>query len=559
MTAVDAAFLEELQKDFLEEITFLLEDCESSYLKLENPQCRKEELGKIFRLAHSLKGAGQAVGYLDLAKFAHIVEDLLSILRLHPDAIDSEIISLLLLCGDNFKNRIKMLKAKDPANWDVSATIAQVDATIRKLANTTTAAEASEKTVEKVSKEASHTASGSIRIDASRIENVLDIVGELVVIKSQIMNKSEQYSGDKRLLSIASQLDKTVRELQDKTLSMRLTPLKNLFLKTQRVIRDLSVKLGKPIEFHMKGEETEIDRTMVDLLGDPLIHIARNSLDHGIENKDRRSRNKKSETGNIHLGAQQIGDRVVIQISDDGGGIDRAKVIKKALEKGLLSPNQDLSGIADSQIFQLIFEPGFSTAEIVTDISGRGVGMDIVKNNVEKMKGTIEISSVEGKGTTISLSLPVTTSITDGMITQIGSQQCILPMDCIIELIKTNQEKFVVIENGTMTLNHREKMYPVLDLANVFSDSADKHDVRQKMLVLIQAGLRQFAIAVDSVLGQTQVVLKVLNDSFKEVKGVSGAAILGDGKVALVINPHGLRNYIQETNETKSQLMETAS
>ncbi len=358
------------------------------------------------------------------------------------------------------------------------------------------------------------------------------------------MNQSEEHASDNRLNAIASQLDKTVRELQDKTLNMRLTPLKNLFLKTQRVIRDLSVKLDKSIDFYMKGELTEIDRNMVDQLLDPLIHIARNSLDHGIENKEKRRQFNKPERGTINLSAEQLGDRVLIQITDDGAGINRDRVIRRAIDKGLLPPTDDFSSFPDAQVHQLIFEPGFSTADSVTDISGRGVGMDIVKNNVERMKGAIEITSVEGKGTTITLSLPLTTSITDGMIARVGKTHYILPMDCIVELIKAKSENFVTTENGLPALNHREKLYPILDLEEVFIDDqqqSSKSSLDTKMLVIIQAGMRQLVIAVDAVLGQTQVVLKVLGDSFRDIKGVSGAAILGDGRVALVLNPHGLR------------------
>ncbi|MDZ4662124.1 MAG: chemotaxis protein CheA [Pseudomonadota bacterium] len=391
----------------------------------------------------------------------------------------------------------------------------------------------------------------NIRIDSDRVENILDLVGELVVIKSQVLNQCANYATDTRLNSIAAQLDKTIRELQDKTLSMRLTPLKNLFLKTQRVVRDLSVKLDKPVEFHMLGEDTEIDRRMVDLLGDPLLHIVRNCLDHGVEETVARKKKGKNASGHIHLHAKQLGDRIQISITDDGAGIDRNVVIQKGQEKGLISATQDVEKLTDQQVYSLLFEVGFSTASAVTDVSGRGVGMDVVKSNVEKMKGDIEIDSKPGVGTKIILTLPLTTSITDGMITQAGNHLYIIPMECILELIHVTDADFLTLENGTKAINHREQVYPILDLEDIFSKEnpfnvENLAKSEQKMYVLVESGKKRLLVGVNFVIGQTQVVLKLLGDSFRQIKGISGASILGDGKIALVINPLGLENLLDD-------------
>ncbi len=576
----DQEFLESLRKDFLDEVTFLLETCEESFLKLEDPQVRPDELGKIFRLAHSMKGTGAAVGFTDLASFAHVVEDYLSLLRVRPELVDTEVISVLLRSGDAFKNRIEMLKRKDPSVWDVEALRLEVRGLIAKaeggahapepaapsdeaktwvaLASETqsqvkasqsvTPPPSSPPTISQAPPASAPPSTGSvipqaqsIKIDADRVENVLNIVGELVVIKSQLMNQTATYAQDLRLNSIVSLMDKTIRELQDKTLSMRMTPLKGMFLKTQRIIRDLSVKLGKPVDFHMSGEDTEIDRTMVELLSDPLMHMVRNSLDHGIEKVSTRRERGKQDKGIIHLSAQQIGGRIVVKIQDDGNGIPRDRILGKAIEKGLVPENMDPSTLTDSQVFNFIFAPGFSTAEAVTDVSGRGVGMDVVKTNIEKLKGTIEIESQDGQGSVFSISIPLTTSITDGMIVEVGTQLYLLPIETIRELVNIKAGSVVRMSNGVEVLNHRETIMPTLDLESLLHSRAiDDQTERGKTMLLVDTGRQTVALRVSRVLGQAQVVLKPLGPNFSQTKGIAGAAILGDGKVALVLDPHTL-------------------
>jgi two-component system chemotaxis sensor kinase CheA len=608
----DSDFMAELQRDFLDEVTFLLEQCEESYLKLDQPACRVEELGRIFRLAHSMKGAGSAVGFLDLAGFAHKVEDCLSLLRAHPELVDIEIISILLRAGDAFKQRIDMLKRKDPTPWDIEALQAEVKALTASIeeraglapvpsvgvaapaplpsAEEIAAALASfdvpppavavkdefwgdlpsmAAKAEKVAPAAlpasaaptvsaapTASVSTSIKIDTDRVESVLNLVGELVVIKSQLMTQCGDYASDLKLGTIVSLMDKTIRELQEKTLSMRMTPLKSLFLKTQRIIRDLSLKLDKPIEFKMSGEDTEIDRTMVELLSDPLMHIARNSLDHGIEKSELRKSRGKVEKGSIHLSAQQTGGRVVVKITDDGGGMNRDRILAKAVEKGLIPPSQDPASITDKQVFQFIFAPGFSTAEKVTDVSGRGVGMDVVKTNIERLKGTIEIESREGSGSCLTISIPLTTSITDGMIVQVGEQPYIVPMDSIMELVDLSPSTLVEMHSGQKVVNHRGSILPLVDLRRLLSREPEVDAATEsgegKMVVLVETGRQIIALRVAQVLGQTQVVLKPLGESFKQVQGVAGAAILGDGKVGLVLDPQGLAEFYSATQGSQT-------
>lgn len=560
--SLDKEFEKEIRRDFLNEATHLLEEIDQSYLRLENPANRKEELGKIFRLAHSLKGGGQAVGFIELSQFAHMLEDLLSALRLQPHKVDTKIISLLLLCGDAIRTHISVLKIDENSVWDEAILINEIRAATKAITATTPpeSARQSEDQDFQKSEDSPEKNTGlftnTVRVDSTRIEHMLDLVGEIVVLKSQILNGCAEYPSNIRLNTVATQLDKSVRDLQDRTLSMRMAPLKSLFFKVQRLVRDLSAKTGKEVAFHMSGEETEIDRSMVELLSDPLIHLARNSIDHGLENAEQRRKTGKSKTGNIHLSAQKIGGRVIILIKDDGAGINRDKVINKAIENKMLAPDQDPKNLADHEVFNFIFEPGFSTAEVVSDISGRGVGMDVVKTNLEKMKGNIEVTSQEGKGTAISLSLPLTMSVTQGMIVRARNSHFIIPMDYILELVKEQKPNLVDCEDDRVAINHRGALYPIHDLEETLFElpRGKKIDVIEKTLVLVQAGPSQIMISVDELLEQTQIVLKPLSENFKNIQGVSGATILGDGKVALVVNPYSLHIATRENKNSYEKL-----
>jgi two-component system, chemotaxis family, sensor kinase CheA len=574
----DQDFLKELQKEFLDELQFLLEACEESYLKIENPDVRVEELAKIFRLAHSIKGAGAAVGFTDLAGFAHVVEDCLAILRATPELVDTATISILLKSGDAIKSRIELLRSDNPAPWDIDPLKAEVKAFTALLeqrkselsgeevsappappapsgavVSNATASNVSARTAEDVpapvpKPEEAHAPAAkvesyAIKVDSGRVESILNIVGELVVIKSQIINESFKTPGNTRLNTVVSLLDKTIRELQDRTLGMRMTPLKSLFLKTQRVARDLSVRLKKPIDFVLVGEDIEIDRNMVEQLSDPLVHLIRNCIDHGIELPAARKEKGKSEKGLITLSAQQLGGRVVIRISDDGNGINRDRIVKKAKEVGLLPETADVATMPDAAVFDLLFAPGFSTAEKVTDISGRGVGMNVVKENLEALKGRIDVESTFGKGSTFKISVPLTTSITDGMLISVDGQVYILPMDGIRELVDLREAGLVKVHSGDQLLSVRGRFFPLVKLNRKLRSlyhEIDAKPVDQKgnkdMVVLYEHEKGMVALEVDAVLGQTQVVMKPLGNGVKEGEGVAGAAILGDGKVALLLD-----------------------
>ncbi|MEN9722544.1 MAG: hypothetical protein RJB38_530 [Pseudomonadota bacterium] len=596
----DQDFMEELRRDFLTEVSFLLEQCEESYLKLENPDLRQEELGKIFRLAHSLKGTGAAVGFTDLAHFAHRVEDGLTLLRADPSLVSADVVTLLLRCGDAFRVRIQQLQSKDPTPWDVADLEREVQALIERFqsggaflktpldpvpgtvlhpesisndAAWEALASTAQKSVQAETSEAPrsvvpegaaleggkpkasqqvHSVASSatkrevLKIDSERVEGVLNLVGELVVLKSQLINRTE--GADSAMTQLVSLMDRTIRELQDKTLSMRVTPLKSLFLKTQRVVRDLSVKLQKPIEFVMEGEETEIDRGMVDALSDPLMHLARNSLDHGIEAATARTASGKSEKGKITMRAYHRGGRIIIELADDGKGLQRERILQKALEKGLV-PAASAGTLADREVFSLIFAPGFSTAEKVTDVSGRGVGMDVVKTQVEKLKGSIELESVPSVGTVVRISLPMTTSILDGMLVRIGGDSYILPMENIRELVDLDSRQIMEVVTGKTALKHRDQLFPVIDMQQGFQAGRFGNP---NLVAIVDSGGKDVALLLSGVAGQSQVVLKSLDDRMRACRGVSGAAILGDGRVALVLDTAGMAQAQAQDSEAAS-------
>jgi two-component system, chemotaxis family, sensor kinase CheA len=593
-----ADFVEQLKKEFLDEVTYLLEQCEEAYLKLENPAHRVEELSNIFRVAHSIKGSGAVVGFDDLASFAHVVEDCLTLLRANPDLVNSEIISLLLQSGDAFKVRVNMLKVKSTEEWKIGPLKTQIENMNTKLRGSPAPAAETKTDVQptlegevphdeqpKVSEhvhpshdEHAPTAtpvggakvqSVSVKVDPVRIEAVLDLVGELVVIKSQLLQETQRSENSNlRENEVLSLLDKTVRELQDKTLSMRMTSLKPLFLKVQRTVRDVAIKLNKPVDFEMNGEDIEIDRTMIELLSDPLIHIVRNAVDHGIEKGEVRKERGKNEKGSVHITAKQSGGRIVVEIKDDGGGISKEKVKAKAVRLGLVKESQALT---DQEIYDFIFAPGFSTADQVTDVSGRGVGLDVVKSNIHKLKGTIEIESKVKEGSLFRISLPLTTAITEGIVVFINQVRYVIPMDSISELLRMEDHTIAMIDSVHECMTVRGKVLPLIRMNKImkaasamqrmnivkgdFAISPEEGLSGKNGTVVVVDHMGMFvALTVDGVIGQNQVVVKPLGTNINTTNGVAGAAIMGDGKIALVLDIDGLvRNLKNKKVQEKAE------
>jgi two-component system chemotaxis sensor kinase CheA len=340
-----------------------------------------------------------------------------------------------------------------------------------------------------------------------------------------------------------------------------MTPLKQLFTKTQRIVRDISLKLNKEVHFEMSGEDTEIDRSLVEILSDPLMHMIRNSMDHGIEHAEVRRAKAKPERGHIKLMASQEGGRVLVRIQDDGGGIDREKIIAKAIKNNLLSASVDTSKMTDREVFEFLCLPGFSTAEKVTDLSGRGVGLDVVKSNIDRIRGTLEIESVLGVGTTFIISLPLTTSIIDGILLEINDSLYVLPISVVREILTLDISKITVLSHGDLVLSHRAESFPLIYLPSLLDSESKNKSVKNKSaILLIEVGPKIIGIVVGKVLGQTQVVLKSLGQTFHTGMGIAGGAIMGDGRVALVLDPIGLCGYFEKKkNNFKLSILDEAA
>ncbi|MBE9504446.1 MAG: chemotaxis protein CheW [Proteobacteria bacterium] len=377
-----------------------------------------------------------------------------------------------------------------------------------------------------------------IKVDIDKLDHLVNLVGELVVSQTMVChNKAMMQFADNDLLKTLSQLSKVTRDIQELVMNIRMLPVKGIFQRMTRVARDVGRKVGKEVEVCIYGEETELDKTMIDEIGDPLLHIIRNAVDHGIENNEERLKNGKYPRGIIELSAYHQGGNIIIEISDDGKGLNRDKILDTALENGLIDGTTVLD---DNQIDHLIFEPGFSTADEITGVSGRGVGMDVVKKNIERLKGKVDIRSTPGEGTTFFIRLPLTLAVIDGMVVKVGHERYVIPTVSIIESIKPEKEHlFTVKEKGEM-IKIRDELFPVTRLNRLFNVESSSKCPWDGLVILVEGEGRRGCILVDELLGQQQVVIKSLGKGFRGLRGISGGGILGDGKVGLILDTAGI-------------------
>jgi two-component system chemotaxis sensor kinase CheA len=374
------------------------------------------------------------------------------------------------------------------------------------------------------------------------------MVGELVIGHSMVVQDETVNSGNYlELQRKVSHTDKIVRQVQDLSMSMRMVQLKATIGKIARLVRDLARRRETTINFVPIGEDTEIDRNMVDLINDPLVHLVRNAVDHGIEPPHERERNGKPREGTLLLKAYHSGGNIVVEISDDGRGLDRNKIIEKAISKGLIQPGQNMS---DSEIINLIFQPGFSTADKVTDISGRGVGLDVVRKAVETLRGRVDVSTELGKGCTFSVRLPLTMAITDGMLVKVGNQRYILPTINIDMSFRPNVEALSTIVGRGEIVVFNGKVLPIFRLHRLFNIKDAVEDPTRGLLIIIGEGNQRCALLVDELVGQQQVVAKPLGDGIGKVQGIAGGAILGDGQVGLILDPQGIAVLARQTSDS---------
>ena len=386
--------------------------------------------------------------------------------------------------------------------------------------------------------------SSSIRVAVEKVDQLINLVGELVITQSMLAQRSGELDpvahGD--LLNSMGQLERNARDLQESVMSIRMMPMEYVFSRFPRLVRDLASKLGKEVELTLLGSSTELDKSLIERIIDPLTHLVRNSLDHGIESPEKRLAAGKVATGNLTLSAEHQGGNICIEVSDDGAGLNRERILAKALSSGLpVSEN-----MSDEEVGMLIFAPGFSTAEQVTDVSGRGVGMDVVKRNIQEMGGHVEIASKQGKGTTIRILLPLTLAILDGMSVRVADEVFILPLNAVMESLQPRSEELKPLAGGECVLEVRGEYLPLVELWKVFDVQGAKTEATQGIVVILQSAGKRYALLVDQLIGQHQVVVKNLESNYRKVPGISAATILGDGSVALIVDVSALQSLNRE-------------
>ena len=394
--------------------------------------------------------------------------------------------------------------------------------------------------------------SGSIRVNTDKVDALINMVGELVITQSMLSQFGEQLKtgskqGIENLLEGLSLLERNTRELQENVMSIRMLPISFVFNRFPRLIYDLSDSLHKNIQLKLTGEQTELDKNVLEKISDPLVHLVRNSVDHGIEPPEVREAAGKSTTGTVHLNAFHRGGNIVIEISDDGAGLNRARIMDKAVERGLVASGQVLS---DEQINELIFSAGFSTAQELSDVSGRGVGMDVVRRNIKSLGGSVDVSSQEGVGSKFTIRLPLTLSILDGQLVEVSEGSYVIPLISIVESVQIDKKALKTIAEKRLVYKLREEYIPVLSLRDALgATTSERRSIDNSLLVVVEADGARLALLVDDLLGQQQVVIKALETNFKKVEGLSGATILGDGTVALILDVSGLISLSKRSTE----------
>lgn len=399
--------------------------------------------------------------------------------------------------------------------------------------------------------------SSSIRVGIDKVDDLINMVGELVIIQSMLGQLGEDFDMSRvdRLKDGLDELERNTRELQESVMRIRMLPISFAFNRFPRMVHDLSAKLDKKIELTMSGEQTELDKTVMEKIGDPLVHLVRNSIDHGIERPEVRRAAGKPETGVVSLNAYHQGGNIIIEIKDDGAGLNHEKIFSKAVERGLVRADEDLS---EEKIFDLLFQPGFSTADVVSDVSGRGVGMDVVKRNIQSLGGSVDVKSVHGEGSTFTIRLPLTLAILDGQLVRVGENIYIIPLISIVESILIDQKNISNIAGTAELYQLRSEYLPVIRLYETFGIEPDNRSLKNGLLVIVEGDGKKGGLLVDELLGQQQVVIKSLETNFRRVEGISGATILGDGTVALIADVAGIVRLSSSKGNTPNRTVAAA-
>ena len=536
-------------KNFLLESEDGLKLMEQSILELEIHPGNSETIQSIFRVVHTMKGNASLLEIEGLLAFTHTAEDLLDHLRNGQLSVTPEIITLLLGLVDTLR---QMVAAAGQGKHDITTAAKSIMARISqylnadgKVAKKLEAGDSRERLSEsETTGEAFYKAARTLRVDVEKLDRLLDLAGELTIARGRVAQMLEARGevSIEELRDAHSFSDALHYELQDTILQVRMVPIGPLFHQYNRTVRDMAKSLGKMAQLRIEGEEIEVDTSVVEYLKDPLLHMIRNALDHGIEAPAKRKKSGKSQTGTITVRAARAGGNIVIEVMDDGAGLDKQRICEVAQKKGLVAEPQKLS---NSEIYQLIFEPGFTTASHVSDMSGRGVGMDVVRRNIQALRGSVHALSQPGMGTTVRIRLPLTLAIIEGFGVGVGDETYVIPVDQVIECVELPKEEHESArKDGVLQL--RNEPLPFIYLKDHFALPGERGG--RQSVVVVQHETSRAGLAVNELYGATQTVIKPLPAVFKDVPGVSGSAILGNGRVALILDvPALFRDFkIQE-------------
>ncbi len=573
----------ELLTEFHAETVDHLQQIEAALLALDQQPDEPEALNSIFRSFHTIKGNAGFLGLVPMHTLAHEVESLLDLARNHQLRLTAPIITEILRSRDALQtltqqvaaalekgvlpdqivpvghlvSAVKRLAAasgpagtasaaESPAAAEVPADFGEFSAPPAEepegagVAKTSATAPLEAVRVPATAAVQKGTSSATVRVNTEKLDSLMDVVGELVIVQSQLIESSRQAGlVNSTLQRNVAQLARITKELQSTAMALRMIPIKPTFQKMERLARDLSRDFGKKVSFVTSGEDTELDRTVVEEISDPLVHMVRNALDHGLEPSAERIAAGKSESGELHLRAYHQGSNIVVELQDDGRGIDPDRIYRKAVEKGVVPAGTVLSR---DETLALIFAPGLSTAEKVTAVSGRGVGMDVVKRNIEKLRGKIEISSEVGRGSVFKIKLPLTMAIIDGLVVRVGADRFILPSTSVQMALRPAREAISTVHGHGEVLDLRGRFVPVHRLNRRFGIAGDAANPWDGIVVIVETSGKVSALLVDEMVSKQEVVIKNLGAFMQNLPGVSGGAILGDGNIALILDPGSLLN-----------------
>lgn len=570
-----------LLQDFLTECGELLQQLDQDMVSLESSPEDEELLNRIFRAVHTIKGTSGFMGFNAVVELTHQAEDVLNLLRHKERKVTRHTMDVLLAVSDQLGAMMDDIREQRSITYDLTALLAQLkeiesgqEETAPAAAGSAPAsvpstilspaaapapeaeakpaagasAESSPETIEnapagqRIRANASTEADRTIRVNVGKLDELINLVGELVLERNRILQISREISDlhvpdavRSALGQATARLSFITGELQTASLKTRMVPVETLFRRFPRMVRDISKALGKEVNLIITGEETEIDRNVVEGIADPLVHLIRNALDHGLESPDVREASGKPATGQIHIEASQQGDHIVILVQDDGKGMDPERIAKKAMEKGLVTAER-LRSMNDREILDLIFQPGFSTAEKISDVSGRGVGMDVVRTNLTQLNGTVEVDSEVGRGSTVRLMLPLTLAILPVLLVRADEDVYAVPLRSVVEIVRVPRENLHRMD-GTEIMRLRDEVFPLRYLREVLGHPLAAADDDALRVVIMASGERKFGLVVDQWLGQEETVIKPLGSYLGHVAGMAGATISGDGKVRLILDP----------------------